>query len=211
MHWNWNEEKTQRWLCPADGMDALAKRWLSLGFRTMLDRGCGPGRHSILFAQQGFTVTAMDLSGDVLDYLASWAGELQLSLSTIQGDMFHMPFPDDAFDCVLDYNVSYHTDTAGYRQAVSELHRILRPGGEAYLTIKSQNDPDFIYAPPEAHIDRYTLAGNIPHFYLAESDIPDIFPGFSLSEPVREVRAPGLDNPKESIHYHLLIRKDDKL
>lgn len=211
MGWDWNEEKTRRWLEPASGMDRLAARWKAMGFQKLLDRGCGPGRHAIFFAKLGFQVTGMDLSPEALGYLERWARQERLSVRTVEGDMFHMPFPEDSFDCVLDYNVSFHTDTAGYLRTVKELRRVLRPGGEVYLTLKSRKDPAFLRAGQEEHIDRFTLGrqGGTPHFYADQEDFPELFQGFSLAEPPREVRAPGLDNPTESVHYHLLLRKEE--
>ncbi len=211
MAWNWNAEKTARWLTPAPEIEEVARRWKSLGFSSVLDRGCGPGRHAMYFARQGFAVTGMDLSEEALQYLAKWAAEERLSVRTVSGDMFCMPFPDNTFDCVLDYNVSYHTDTAGYCRAAAELQRVLRPGGEAYLTLLSQNDPGFLTAPPEQHLDRFTLVreGSTPHFYASEADFGEIFAGFTQAEPPREIAAPGLDNPAVSVHYHLLLRKEE--
>lgn len=210
MGWDWNEEKTKRWLQPAQGMEQLAERWGRLGFQTLLDRGCGPGRHAIFFARSGFRVTGMDLSPEALEYLRTWAETERLPVQIVRGDLFEMPFPNDSFDCMIDYNASYHTDTAGYFRAVREMHRVLRPGGEVYLTLKSQRDPAFLTAAPEEHLDRFTLAhpGGVPHFYAEEADFPQVFQGFSLAAPVRELRAPGLDSPRESVHFHLLLRKE---
>ena len=211
MGWDWNDEKTRRWLEPAAGMEQLLQRWQALGFRTLLDRGCGPGRHAVYFAQGGFQVTGMDFEPSALRYLECWASQEGLPIQTVLGDMMAMPFLENTFDCIVDYNVSYHTDTAGYFRAVEELRRVLRPGGEAFLTLKSQKDPAFLTAEPEAHLDRFTLCrqGQTPHFYARSEEFSEIFSGFSLVEPPKEVRAPGIDSPAESVHYHLLLRKEE--
>lgn len=211
MGWDWNAEKTRKWLEPAAGIEQLRDRWLSLGFRTLLDRGCGPGRHAIYFAKAGFQVTGMDFEPTAISHLADWAAKEKLPVQAVLGDMMDMPFPENAFDCIVDYNVSYHTDTAGYFQAVRELRRVLRPGGEAFLTLKSQRDPAFLTAEPEAHLERFTLCGKgqTPHFYADASDFAEIFRGFSFAVPPKEVRAPGIDHPVESVHYHLMLRKEE--
>lgn len=208
--WNWNAEKTAKWLIPAIEMPYLAERWQSLGFRDVLDNGCGPGRHSIYFAEKGFSVTGLDQSEEALSYLKNWANEKHLSVTAVKGDIFSLPFPDNSFDGIIDYNVSYHTDTEGFFRAVAELHRVLSPGGECYMTLLSQNSPGFLSAPAEEHIDRYTLvhAGGTPHFYGRKDHFDQIFSGFSMAIPPREIRTAGLDNPKEGTHYHLLLKKD---
>lgn len=210
--WNWNQEKTKKWLVPAIEMPYLAQRWQALGFRDVLDNGCGPGRHGIYFASRGFAVTGLDQSEEALSYFTRWAQDESLSVTAVLGDIFSLPFPDESFDGIIDYNVSYHTDTAGFFRAVAELHRVLRPGGECYLTLLSQNSPGFLSAPPETHIDQYTLqhAGGTPHFYGKQEDFSRIFSGFSMAIPPREIRTAGFDQPTESTHYHLLLKKDEK-
>ena len=210
MHWDWNEEKTKQWLEPAIEAYYLAHRWNQAGFRRLLDNGCGPGRHAVYFAAQGLSVTGLDQSVEALSYLSAWAQREGLRVSTMEGSLFQQPFPDESFDCVMDYNASYHTDTAGYRQAISELRRILKPGGEVYMTLLSQNDPGFSAAPPEAHVDAYTLMhqGGTPHFYGRPQDFDQLFAGFSMALPPREIRTCGPGSSKESVHYHLLLKKE---
>ena len=211
MQWNWTAEKTAQWLQPAIEAPYLALRWKEQGFNQFLDNGCGPGRHAIFFASQGFWVTALDQSEQALEYLGGWAKETGAAAELVQGDLFHMPFASDCFDCIMDYNASYHTDTAGYLQAISQLRRVLRPGGEVYLTLLSQNDPGFLSAPPESHADRCTLLheGGTPHFYGCQEDFPELFRGFSMAMPPREICTRGPGSAKESVHYHLLLKKEE--
>ena len=209
MKWNWNEEKRNRWLTPAIEIPWLAEQWRSRGLMNFLDSGCGPGRHALYFARHGFRVTALDQSEEALEYLTETAARERLELFPVLGDIFQMPFPDESFDCILDYNVSYHTDTQGYLRAIGELKRVLRPGGEVYLTILSQNDPGFQNAQPGACVDGCTRmhAGETPHFYAARQQLDMLFRGFAFVVPVREIKCAGIDSQTESIHYHLLLRK----
>lgn len=211
VEWNWEQEKIARWLEPAMEMPWLALRWKSLGFRELLDSGCGPGRHAMFFAKQGFSATGLDKSQMALDHLTDWAAREHVTVSAVLGDLGGMPFADNTFDCVVDYNASYHTDTAGYFRAVRELKRVLKPGGEVFLTLLSRRDDWYQNAVPEDKLDRFTLchAGGTPHFYGAKEDFAEIFEGFSLIIPSREVIAPGIDNSLERIHFQLLLRKDE--
>lgn len=207
--WNWDEGKTAKWLTPAVEMAYLAERWQSLGFRDVLDNGCGPGRHGIYFAGKEFDVTGLDQSREALRHFENWAREKSLRVQAVEGDIFQLPFPEGAFDGIIDYNVSYHTDTAGFFRAVGELRRVLRPGGELYITLLSQSDPGFQNASDSEHVDEFTLVhtGGTPHFYGKREELEEIFGGFSMALPPREIRTAGLDNPKESTHFHLLLKK----
>ena len=213
MVWDWNVEKRKKWLKPAPGMDQLARRWKKLNFQTLLDRGCGPGRHAIYFAKAGFSVTGMDLSQEALDYLDEWAQQENVNIFTVRGDMFRMPFQDDSFDCVIDYNVSYHTKYYGVFSGSAGVVPGIAARRRGIFDLEKPQHPVFQKAKKEDHIDRFTLLqeGKTPHFFADESDLQEIFQGFSLVVPAREVRAPGIDNPVESVHYHLLFRKEETL
>ena len=198
----WTDEKIAKWLTPVPILESLRDRWLQSGFSTMLDRGCGPGRHSIYFASAGFSVSAIDQSSEALEYLTKWAEREQLTIDLRQGDILDLPYPDNTFDCVLDYHASFHTATAGYKQGIQELWRALRPGGEAYITIKSKHDMKFFVS--KERIDQFTiLQEGKPHFYVAESEIVPLYDQFSLVAPVVEIQ-----EPEGRIHYHILIRRD---
>lgn len=207
---DWTPEKIEKWLTPAPRLSPVMERWQALGFHTLLDRGCGPGRHAMLFARSGFSVTGIDQSAEALGYLRAWAQRDRVSVAAVQGDIFSLPFPDASFDCVVDYHASFHTDTAGYLQGVRALRRVLRPGGEAYVTVKSKRDSRFSEAPAEAHTDSFTLlhADGAPHFYAEETELVTLFPGFTFVTPPVEIREPGVASPEERIHYHILLRRD---
>ena len=207
---DWNPEKIEKWLSPAPQLVSVRERWLRQGFQTLLDRGCGPGRHAVYFARAGFRVTGLDRSEKALAYLRSWAAEEKLPVTAVAGDIFSLPFPDGAFDCVLDFHASFHTDTEGYLRGVAELRRVLLPGGEVYLTVKSKADSRFRSAPPDAHADGFTLlhSDGAPHFYADQAELPGLFPGFTFLRPAVEVREPGKSSPEERIHYHLLLRRE---
>lgn len=52
-----------------------------------LDNGCGPGRHAMFFARQGFHVTALDQSREALDYLKNWAEAEQVPVEALSAEI----------------------------------------------------------------------------------------------------------------------------
>lgn len=208
MTWDWNEEKTARWLEPAVEIPWLAWRWKNAGFKEVLDNGCGPGRHAMYFAKEGLSATGMDKSDQARNYLTAWAKEENLPVAVVEGDILRMPFQNESFDCVLDYNASYHMCAEDFYRAIGEIRRVLKKGGELYMTLLSQNDVKFIHAPEEDHLDEFTLshAGSTPHFYGKKESLGEIFAGF---EPIniREINASAIDSGEERVHFHLLLRK----
>ena len=137
--WDWEKIETDIWYRPAEIAYYLAERWKQKGYSHFLDLGCGLGRHSLFFARKGFTVHSIDLSESAVEGLRATASEQNLPITAQCGDMSALPYQDDAFDCLLAYHVISHTDTAGIKKILSEIRRVVKNGGEVYLTLCSKN------------------------------------------------------------------------
>jgi ubiquinone/menaquinone biosynthesis C-methylase UbiE len=75
---------------------------------SLLDLGCGIGRHAMLFARHGFYVTALDLSPSGLKKLSDSARGLKPSIRTVLADVMSLPLNDASFDAVISYHSIYH-------------------------------------------------------------------------------------------------------
>ncbi len=71
----------------------------SLRPRTALDLGCGEGGDAVWLAQQGWRVTAVDVSATALDRAATLADEAGVRIDFQQHDLART-FPEGAFDLV---------------------------------------------------------------------------------------------------------------
>ncbi len=108
----------------------------------ILDLGCGFGRHAYEAARRGAHVFALDAGREevegVLGTFAAMAeaGEIdanKIHVGVVQGDALHLPFPDGTFDRVICSEVMEHIpNDVG---AMTELARVLRPGGTMAITI----------------------------------------------------------------------------
>jgi SAM-dependent methyltransferase len=107
----------------------------------LLDLGCGAGRHSFEAYRRGADVISLDYSFDdvvgVGGMLAAMAAEGQVPVraraGAVRGDAFALPFADGTFDRVVVAEILEHlpADTL----AMTELARVLRPGGLAAVTV----------------------------------------------------------------------------
>jgi demethylmenaquinone methyltransferase/2-methoxy-6-polyprenyl-1,4-benzoquinol methylase len=89
----------------------------------VLDAACGTGDLAVLAARAGGRVTGLDFSSAMLARARRKAPELEW----VQGDLLALPFADDSFDAAtIGFGVRNVADLAG---ALSELRRVLRPGG----------------------------------------------------------------------------------
>ena len=107
----------------------------------VLDAGCGGGRHAFEVYRRGGRVIAFDMDaaelGGVRGMFGAMAAEGQSGAGSgaaaISGDATSMPFCDNAFDRVIAAEVLEHV--LDDQRAMSELARVLRPGGLAAITV----------------------------------------------------------------------------
>ncbi len=214
--WDWKivkDKQEQTWLEPSVESYYLINRWQKQRKKDFLDLGCGLGRHTIQFAKAGFNTAGFDLSEESIRRTAEYAKAEKLDITLKVGDMLELPYPDASFDCILCRNVISHTDTAGMRQIVEELKRVLRPEGECYLTLGSKETWGFKQDWPV--VDENTKIriedgpeNGIPHFYADYDLIQELFKDFKIEliyqlEDFYEKGGKTLN----SWHYHLLIKK----
>jgi SAM-dependent methyltransferase/uncharacterized protein YbaR (Trm112 family) len=101
----------------------------SLRGRTVLDAGCGMGRHARQIAPFADTVVAVDFS-NAIDEAARNVAD-QENVQCVQGDLTRLPVADDSFDLVFSMGVLHHIDdTSG---TLRGLVRALKPGGRLRL------------------------------------------------------------------------------
>ena len=68
--WNWkiaSDDINSTWKVPSIESYYLLNRWSNLCFKDFLDLGCGIGRHTVLFAGNGFNTYGFDISKYGLD------------------------------------------------------------------------------------------------------------------------------------------------
>jgi SAM-dependent methyltransferase len=97
--------------------------------RTVLDAGCGMGRHARQIAPFADTVIAVDFSSAIDEAARNVAD--RPNVQCLQGDLTQLPVADDVFDLVFSMGVLHHiADTAG---TLRGLVRALKPGGRLRL------------------------------------------------------------------------------
>lgn len=129
--------------------------------------------------------------------------------------MLSLPFQDNSFDCIIAYNVIYHTDTIGFETILDEIQRILRPNGEMFLTLISKSTWSFVHSDKAKTLDENTILRNenetgedIPHFYVDINDIKRLFTDFEfVRSPVEEHDYDMEDSNKYSVHWKVIVKK----
>ncbi len=103
---------------------------------TLLDIGCGEGRHCFAARRLGFDVTGIDYEPLSLRRARKVASARHVTgLRFRKADVFSLPFPPSCFDVVLDYGCLHHqkkSDWPAYRESVL---RVLKPHGYYILSV----------------------------------------------------------------------------
>ena len=98
--------------------------------RTAVDLACGTGSVSVLLAEKGLRVTAVDLSEDMLCEAAQKAQTMENPPQFVKQRLERLRLPRgvDLAVCALD-SIDYITDPEDCREAIRRIYRVLNPGG----------------------------------------------------------------------------------
>lgn len=189
---SWNElfaDSRFHWAEPDAGVVEMASRWHASGCQRIYDLGCGAGRHMAYLQAQGFTVVGTDLAENGLAVCAARLLESGLPAPLARADMTRAPFTPSSFDAAISINVLNHNCRSALQQALDELHRVLVPGGECYLTVLTTSDWRY-GSGEEVEPDSFVLAEGpetgILHHFFSEQDLREWVKAFRIIELRRE-------------------------
>jgi len=214
---NWKGFDWASWPSPEnqmrvyDNCKSTAKKWKDAGHKNILDLGAGMGKNSIYFAKLGFEVSAIEISDYAVEYMQSWAKKEGLSINAAIGDMHMLPYKDSSFDCLFEYHTIRHTDSAGMRKIIAEIERVVRPGGEVYLTFisKASNEFEEKWWPlmdASTMISQNPAEKGIPHFYADLSDLNELLANFDI-ESIEHLGYFADGDAVRQKHYYVSAKK----
>jgi SAM-dependent methyltransferase len=126
--------------------DQILRGNIASGMR-VLDAGCGYGRNLVHLLRVGCEVFAVDADAEGVAHVKALAAELAPSLPVANfqvAPIEKMPFPDAFADVVICNSVLHFArDDAHFLAMVSELWRVLRPGGMLFCRLGSRIGMDF--------------------------------------------------------------------
>jgi SAM-dependent methyltransferase len=101
----------------------------------VLDIGCGEGRHTFLFAENGYAAVGLDYQPLAVARAREIAKRRGLAsgFRFVLGDVFHLPFRADSFDVLLDYGCLHHVKKSDFGQYLRSVLPLLADGGHFLL------------------------------------------------------------------------------
>ncbi len=121
-------------------LETLAKRWQK---GRLLNIGCAHGPDFLPF-KRGFDLCGVDFSREMLKFARRYAQKFHLAVNLSLADVSYLPYADKSFDWAISVATYHHIRYPEERQkAFYELWRILKPGGEAFITVWNHWQPRF--------------------------------------------------------------------
>jgi SAM-dependent methyltransferase len=208
---------------PEQAVLDLAARLKAEGRRRVHDLGCGPGRHLLFLAAEGFEASGSDFSPAAVETCRRRLREAGLSAPVALADMTALPAEDGSLDAVVAWDVVYHGTLDTVRRTVEGVRRKLSPGGYFLVTFNSVESASCLRARQEVargeaeemEPDTFVVPDDpfdksLPHHYTTEQEIRErIMDGFrilSLTEARHEVY--GRADRRPGVKYHVLAVRD---
>ncbi len=121
-------------------LEALARRWQQ---GKLLNVGCAHGPDFLPF-RKSFELYGVDFSGNMLQLAQKYSRKYKFNVKLAEADVRNLPFADDAFDRAIAVATYHHLQEKEERlRALRELWRVLKPDGEAFITVWNRWQPRF--------------------------------------------------------------------
>jgi SAM-dependent methyltransferase len=149
--------------------DQILRGNIAAGMR-VLDAGCGYGRNLVHLLREGCAVYALDLDAAGVEHVRQLSASLNTGLPAENfrvGPIERMPFADGFADVVICSSVLHFArDDEHFLAMLSELWRVVRPGGMLFCRLGSRIGMDF--EPVRGH--RF-IVGDGSEWYLVDEDM----------------------------------------
>lgn len=107
---------------------------LNLDDSHILDLGCGSGRYALDIATSGSGRVIRGLEVDEAQHQRNLEGSWPDNISFGIGGAQNIPADDESIDTVMMFKSLHHVPLGLMGVALGEIHRVLKPGGFAYIS-----------------------------------------------------------------------------
>jgi tRNA (uracil-5-)-methyltransferase TRM9 len=141
--------RVRHWPLLKGELDALAARWQS---GKLLNVGCAHGADFLPFSQ-GFELWGVDCSPAMLGQGLRYSAKHKRYVNLVLADALSLPFADNSFDWAISVATYHHIRGREEREkAFEELRRVLKPKGEAFVTVWNRGQPRFWFRSKDQRI-----------------------------------------------------------
>ena len=139
----------RHWSIFRNELEALAQRWQK---GKLVNIGCAHGPDFLPFTKS-FELYGVDFSTEMLRFARKYSQKFNFAVNLSLADVSYLPYRNEAFDWAISVATYHHIKDKERRQAAaSELWRVLKPGGEAFITVWNRWQPRFWFSGKEVAV-----------------------------------------------------------
>lgn len=120
---------------------------------TVLDAGCGPGRDAQYLVNAGQIVTGIDISSEQIRLAQQRVQQAKFAVMNV----IDLRFDDETYDGVWCCAVLSHVRRCDFTIALKEFHRVLRPNGVLFLSVKNGGGEQMVIESEFPDYTRFTV------------------------------------------------------
>ncbi len=186
----------RHWSIFRNELEALAQRWQK---GKLLNLGCAHGPDFLPFTPD-FDLYGVDFSAEMLRFAQKYSRKLDFTANLSLADVSYLPYADKTFDWAISVATYHHIKgDEKKRAALNELRRVLKPGGEALITVWNHWQTRFWFKSKEVMVPWRKKDKTLYRYYYL----------FSYAELERLVKQAGFEIlksfPERSSHFPLKI------
>ena len=176
-------------------LEALAQRWQQ---GRLLNVGCAHGPDFIPF-KNSFELHGIDFSERMLQLARKYADKFKFSVNLVEADARNLPYADNSFDRAIAVATFHHIEENEERlRALKEFQRVLKPGGEAFITVWNRWQPRFWLKTRNVLVPWYSKDKTLYRYYY-------LFSYRKLEELTRKAGFEVVSSSPES-NYHFPLK-----
>lgn len=117
-------------------------------YESLLDVGCGSGVQTVVLAGHAERVTGIDIAEEFVEVARKRCSKLANVRFQIE-NACALPFLDNSFDGIVSYGDVLSHIVEGYDKALSEMARVVKPGGWITFEVDNKWNIGLMYVPNE--------------------------------------------------------------
>ena len=169
-----------------------------------VDLGCGAGNYAVWLASKGFTMTGLDLSSSAIELATALAQRKGIACQFVDRDMTGIVAGfDNAFDFAYDWEVLHHVFPEDRELYVTNVHRMLRPGGKYLSLCFSEEEPASFGGDGKYR----TTPLDTTLYFSSERELQELFQPLFIIEQLCTIEVAGKRGPHMAVKA-LMSKKD---